>query len=150
MKTWLTILFLCFAVQANAAGTCVLTQGGSFPGAAKRWLQYTCTADAADATIGNTTITGFRDYYLYSVETWPGATAPTDVSDLTLSDSDSEDLLAGNGTDGIDATDKNTILPESAYMGLKFFHMIKGNLTLAISGNAVNSAIINVRVVGVK
>ena len=148
-----TILFIfgCFTVSVFAAGECVLTQSGTHPGQDIMWRQYTCTADASDGSVPAHTITGLSGFYLYSVETWPGATAPTDASDLTLLDATTgEDLLGGNGTDAVDATTPKTIAPKSTAMDLNFYHMVKGNLTMNITNNSVNSAIINVRVTGVK
>ena len=152
-KLLIIILLLVLPTSVFAAGACVLTQTGSQPGASKMWRQYTCTADAADGTVAAYTVTGFYDYYIYSVETWPGATAPTDASDFTLLDAvTGEDLLGGNGTDAIDATTPKTILPKSAAAGLNFYHLVKGNLTLTVvqQAAATNSAIMNIRITGVK
>ena len=144
---------LMISVQSHAAGACVLTQSGTHPGAERMWRQYTCTADAADGTVANYTVVGFTDYYIYSVETWPGGTAPTDASDLTLLDAvTGEDLLGANGTDAIDATTPKTIFPKSTAMGLNFYHMVKGNLTLVVTQAAVatNSAVMNIRITAVR
>ena len=149
----LTILMLLVSTMAMAAGTCVLTQTGSQSGAEHIWRQYTCTADAAAGTVPAYTVTGFHDFYIYSVETWPGAPAPTDASDFTLLDAiTGEDLLGGNGTDAIDATTPKTIFPKSAAMGLNFYHMVKGNLTLTIvqQAAATNSAVMHIRITGVR
>ena len=144
-KILLIIAFCLMSVQAWAAGTCVENASDSFNGEALRWKTYTCTADSSDGTMDNTTVTGFKGYYLYTVETWPGATAPTDDSDYTLSDGDtpSKDLMDSNGVDGIDQTTKEIHIPS-------VYYMVKGNLVLAISNNAVHSAIIYVRITGVK
>ena len=99
------------------------------------------------------TVTGFHDFYIYSVETWPGGTAPTDASDFTLLDATTgEDLLGGNGTDAIDATTPKTVFPRSTAMSLNFYHMVKGNLTLTIvqQAAATNDAIMNIRITGVR
>ena len=156
LLTMLTvILFIagCFITPAYAAGSCVLTQSGTQPGSERMWRQYTCTADDSDGTVPAYTVTGFYDFYIYSVETWPGGTAPTDASDFTLLDAvTGEDLLGGNGTDAIDATTPKTILPRSASMSLNFYHMVKGNLTLTITQQAAatNSAIMHIRITGVR
>jgi hypothetical protein len=156
MKRLLAVLLmLLVAVPAMAIlpvgdSVCVLTQTGAEPSARHMWRQYTCTADSGDGSMLPYTITGFHDFYLYSVETWPGGTAPTDNSDFTLTDPvTGEDLMGGNGTNGIDATTAKTLLPRSAAMILNFDHMVKGNLTLTIIHNYVLSAIMNIRVAGV-
>ena len=123
-KLWtavvLTLLLISIPTVALATGTCVLIQAGSQSGADKMWRQYTCTADGS-GLMAAYTVTGFFDRYIYSVETWPGGTAPTDASDFTLLDAvTGEDLMGGNGTDAIDATTPNTILPRSAFMNLNF------------------------------
>jgi hypothetical protein len=147
----LIIMLISVPSVALAAGTCVFTQSGSKSGSEHMWRQYTCTADAADGSVDAYTVIGFHDFYIYSVETWPGATAPTDASDFTLLDAiTGEDLMGGNGTDAIDATTPITVLPRSAAMSLNFYHMVKGNLTLTITNNVVNSAIMNVRITGVR
>jgi len=147
------ICLICIPSVVLAAGACVLTQSGSQPGSDKMWRQYTCTADAGDGTVAAYTVVGFYDRYIYSVETWPGAVAPTDASDFTLLDATTgEDLLGGNGTDAIDATTPKTIFPKSAAMGLNFYHMVKGDLTLTIVQETAktNSAVMNVRITGVR
>ena len=152
LSTFILTLFIvgCFTLPSFAAGTCVLTQSGTKPGGERMWRQYTCTADNPAGTIAYT-VTGFYDFYIYSIETWPGTTAPTDATDLTLIDATTgEDLLGGNGTDAIDATTPKTVIPRSTAMSLNFYHMIKGNMTLTITNNAVAEAIMNVRITGVR
>ena len=148
----LIMLVLLIPTVALATGTCVITQSGSQPGAEHRWVHYTCTADGS-GLMAAYTVTGFFDFYIYSVETWPGGTAPTDASDFTLLDAiTGEDLMGGNGTDAIDATTPKTVLPKSAAAGLNFYHMVKGNLSLVIvqQAAATNNAIMNVRITGVR
>ena len=158
MKKLLTAFLLvlliaspAMALPAVGDSTCVLTQTGSEPGAEHMWRQYTCTADSGDGSMAAYTITGFNSFYLYSVETWPGATAPTDATDFTLLNAiTGEDMMGGNGTNGIDATSTLTLIPRSAAMELNFYHMVKYNLSLVITNNSVLSAIMNVRITGVR
>jgi len=134
-----------------STGTCVLTQSGSEPGAEHMWRQYTCTADATDGSMLPYTITGFNSFYLYSVETWPGTTPPDDETDFTLLNSvTGEDMMGGNGTGKIDATSTLTVIPRSAAMELNFYHMVKYNLSLVITGQTALGAIMNVRITGVR
>jgi len=147
----LAVALLLIPSITFGAGTCVLDQSGTQSGGNRMWRQYLCTADAADASMGAYTVTGFYDFYLYSVETWPGSTAPTDATDFTLLEAvTGEDVMGGNGTDAIDATTTSTVLPRSSFMSLNFYHMIKGNMTLTITNNAVNSAEMYIRITGVR
>ena len=156
MKKRLSILLLTFcavlfAGSAFAAGSWTLVDEGSYPGTELRWMQYQGTADASDGSLPDYTVKGFLGYFLYSVETWPGDPAPDDATDLTLSDATTgEDLLGANGTDGIDATSSLTLIPKSAASDTLYTPPVKGNLTLSVSNNSVNSAIINIRVTGGK
>ena len=147
----IVMVLVLFSATTFAAGSWVLTASGSQPGSERMWRQYTGTADSADGSLPAHTVTGFHDFYIYSIETWPGGTSPTDATDLTLLDAvTGEDLLGANGTDAIDATTPKTIFPRSAAMSLNFYHLVKGNMTINVTNNSVNSAIINVRITGVK
>ena len=156
MKRLLLTISTClitgfFAASVFAAGSWTLVSSGSSPGSDLRWMQYQATADASDGSVPDYTVTGFSGFFLYTVETWPGTTAPTDATDCTLSDATTgEDLLGGNGTNGIDATSSLTLLPKSAAMDISYTPPIKGSLTLGVTNNSVNSAIINVRITGGK
>lgn len=157
MKRLLSVListlfvFGSFSVSAFSAGSWDLTESGSQPGSKRMWKQYTCTADAADGSVPALTVTGFYDFYLFTIETWPGGTSPSDATDFTLSDATTgEDLLGGTGADSIDATSTITLVPYSVGMDLFYTPIIKGDLTLTITNNSVNSAIINIRITGVK
>ena len=128
-----------------------LVESGSQPGTERMWRQYTCTADASNGSFPVLTVVGFQDYYLFTVETWPGAPSPTDATDFTLTDSTTaEDLLGGTGTDAIDATSTLTLIPYSSTMDLFYTPLIKGDLTLTVTNNSVNSAIINIRITGAR
>jgi hypothetical protein len=88
MKRILLIVaaFIVLTSTAFAAGSCVWTNGAAAGyGDDKREIELTCTGDG--------TITAFsmipkdykvRGYYLYSVTTDPGTSAPTAAYDITL------------------------------------------------------------------
>lgn len=88
MKRILLIVaaFFILTSTAFAAGSCVWTNGAAAGyGDDKREIELTCTGDG--------TITAFsmipkdykvRGYYLYSVTTDPGTSAPTAAYDITL------------------------------------------------------------------
>lgn len=117
------------------AGTVVLTSH-SDPGTVRRAV-ITCTADAADGSFPATTLAALGLAFngtIVSVQTNPGATAPTDDWDLTLVDGDGIDRFAGI------CLNRDTTTSE-----LERPHAIveKGEtLTLTIAGNSVNSAVI--------
>lgn len=100
-------------------------------------IELTCVADAADGSFPNTTITALREWFLYSIETVPGGTAPTANYDVELQSSRATDLLGGNGADR-SATAKELAYPATAPA------MVDGTLTQVISNNSVNSATITI------
>jgi len=126
-----------------------------------RELIFTCTADSAAATYPATStgtktnsthnrtftehITG---WFLQKIIVDPGATAPTVNSDLTITDSHGIDILDGNGTDLI----HNTTSKQSYFMiaGVTSLQPILGDLTVTITNNSVNSAIIVISLVCVR
>ncbi|KKM62530.1 hypothetical protein LCGC14_1520740 [marine sediment metagenome] len=120
-----------------------------------RELIFSCVADSAAATFlsgatssktgstHNRTFTDqLRGWFLLKLIVDPGAIAPTVNSDLTFKEYGC-DLLDGNGTDKIHNTDTKQVYP--AIDGLPSLQPITDHLTLAITNNAVNSAIIVVR-----
>lgn len=117
-------------------------------------LKLTCTAGAAgDANAGLFPATvinplaidsagslfDIRGMKLYSVKAIPGDTAPTDETDLTITDEYGVDLLGGKGENLIDATSKNWIPAGPSNFALPA--LITGNITLTITNNAVASAV---------
>ena len=110
----------------------------------------TCTADADNSSFPATILNplavdsngvsfDIRGLKLYSVKAYPGSTAPTDATDLTITDEFGVDLLGTKGTNFIDATSKTWIPagPEN----YSFPALITGNITVNISNNAVKSAV---------
>ena len=110
-------------------------------------IVLTCTADAAAATYPATVVNtlenisdwDLRGLKLYSVKAYPGAVAPTDGTDLTITDEYGVDLLGGKGENLIDATSKTWI--PAGPEGYALPALITGDITVNISNNAVNSAI---------
>jgi hypothetical protein len=117
-------------------------------------LALTCTAGAAGdanahlfpATVinplavdSNGTLFDIRGLKLYSVKAIPGGTAPTDATDLTITDEYGVDLLGGKGTDLVDATSKTWI--PAGPVGYAFPALITGNITVNITNNLVDSAV---------
>lgn len=117
-------------------------------------LALTCTAGAAGdanahlfpATVinplavdANGNLFDIRGLKLYSVKAYPGATAPTDATDLTITDEYGIDLLGTKGANVIDATSKTwtPVGPENYALPA----LITGNITVNITNNLVDSAI---------
>ena len=117
-------------------------------------LALTCTAGAAGdanahlfpATVinplavdANGNLFDIRGLKLYSVKAYPGATAPTDATDLTITDEYGIDLLGTKGTNVINATSKTwtPVGPENYALPA----LITGNITVNITNNLVDSAI---------
>lgn len=117
-------------------------------------LTFACTADAADGSFPATAFdTAFmaeaarHGGWVYSVETWPGATTPTNDSDLTITNENSLDILGGNGANQIHSSNKKWFLPKNTDGGYAYYPVTEDTtLTLNITNNAVNSAIVNIRV----
>ena len=80
-----------------------------------------------------------RGLKLYSVKAYPGATAPTDATDVTITDEFGIDLLGGKGVDLVDATSKTWVPIGPANYALPA--LITGNITVNITNNAVDGAI---------
>ena len=139
----LAITFLMGGV-AWGAGTCVQQSVVSYPSSTsplQKALTVTCTADASTANfptmaINATNTAALKGWYLYKVQTNPGATAPTDNWDFTITDSDGIDVLQGAGA--------NRHTTTSQRVSPTYYEPLLGTWTLAItdSSNLVNSAVI--------
>ena len=116
-------------------------------------LVLTCTADADAATFpaavlntlavdGDGRSFDIRGLQGYSIKVIPGSPAPTDASDITITDEYGIDLLGGKGTNLISATNKTWALFGPS--GYSVSALISGNTTITISNNAVKSAVITI------
>ena len=75
---------------------------------------------------------GIQGWYLYSCITNPGTTAPTDDYDITVTDSDGNDLAEGALADRDEANTEIVRLSG---------HVILGDLSVNITNNSVHSAV---------
>lgn len=118
------------------AGTITLTEHKAF-GQVRR-LVVDFVADAADGTIPNLALPAIEGTLL-ALETNPGATAPTDNWDIVANSGEGADRLCGVGSNRDTA---NSELAAIVFSGTSVHPpvAIDETLTLAISGNAVNSA----------
>jgi hypothetical protein len=116
-------------------------------------VTMTCTADSADQSYPATVIRGtdttgiganvLLGWYLYSIKTISGATAPTDGYSVTVKDDSGFDLLGGKGLTA-QSSSKTVPVKVFAFPSGGGFSPISGPLTLAVTGNSVNSANITV------
>lgn len=102
-------------------------------------VQMTCGA-------GEATFTDFaleeRSKRLMQVTIKPGTPGPTDNSDIAITDGiTGVNLVATNGTDAVDNAVTNVIAPDNTS------NIVIGGLTVAISNNAVNAAVVTVYMV---
>lgn len=137
MKKFLTALILLASVAPRiwAAGTCTYTLSpiGTTPVFA---LTFKCTADASTGSYPSTLVTAIvpsavLGSRISTAEFAPGSPAPTANWSVTLSDSLGLDLLGGNG-----ANQSATVTGGATIGSIP----VTGTLTLAITGNSVNSA----------
>jgi hypothetical protein len=100
----------------------------------------TCTADAAAATYPSTATTKNIYGYVTKVVTNPDAVSPTDDYDITLSDSDGVDIMGG-ALANRDETNSEVAVPYFTDQAVYGASQVYGALTIAISNNAVISAV---------
>ena len=106
----------------------------------KKVITISWVADNTTGSVPNLTIDvnlyGIEGWYLYSAETNPGTTAPTDNYDIVINDTEGVDI-AGSLLNNRDETNTELVLIGTASHG---FPVVKGNLTFSLSNNSVNSA----------
>ena len=108
-----------------------------------RRIVVNATGDASNGTFPDTTLKKLRGY-LQPVVTNPGSTAPTDNWDWAIKDS-VDSTADASGTTGTDRDTANTEVAVATSSGSATPHFFDGgNYTLAISGNSVNSATLQI------
>ena len=145
----LLALALVFALTAPlyAAGTCVETVT-ALP--TVREVSFVCTADSSAATYPSTlfspsAMSQILGWYLMTGSCLNGATGPTASTEFTLSTTRESDILGGSGkspsvtTAGV--ASKFSPITDTVY-ATSGLVPVTDNLTLASTGNAVNSAIV--------
>ena len=101
--------------------------------------EFTCTADAAAATWPAITTQWQIVGLVFAAETNPGATAPTDNYDITVVNSNGIDIFGGALANRDTSTSERTMpILNSLYGAVPS----DGQLTINITNNAVNSAIV--------
>jgi hypothetical protein len=108
-------------------------------------ISLTFTADSGDATIPVYTFTAadlafVTGYYLYVVETDPGATGPTNGAwDVTIKDANGYEIL-GNSCDDLNNTATQVNFPKLDGTNFGYPVMDGTAVTITIEGNLVVSA----------
>ena len=109
-------------------------------------VTLTCTADSSDGSYPATALTGIpsngRGGRLLQIITDPQSTAPQDNYDITVTDSGGADLLLGVGANRDTA---NTEVAVIATNGAHSVYAGTATLTLNITNNNVNSAVIVIK-----
>ena len=150
MKKLLLAIALLFALTTSsfAAGTCVEGTVVDYPSV--REVSFVCTADASAATYPSTlfspsAMSKILGWYLMTGSCLNGATGPTASTAFTLSTTRESDILGGAGKSPTVTTagvaSKFTPITDTVY-ATSGLVPITDNLTLASTGNAVNSAIV--------
>lgn len=103
-----------------------------------RVVRVTWTGDPADGTVPSLVLPAFGGRLL-ALETNPGATAPTTLYDIAITDQHGHDVLQTVGANrSATATEKVAVV----YSGTTIHPPVAlgDTLTLALTGNSVNSA----------
>jgi hypothetical protein len=109
-------------------------------------VTLTCTADSSDGSYPATDLTGVpnngKGGRLLQIATDPGATAPQDNYDIALTEDNGADLLLGVGANR-DTSNSEVAVIESN--GAHAVYAGTDTLTLALTNNNVNSAIVVIK-----
>ena len=145
-KTLFLIMIVCllFFSQAWAAGTVTVTLD-KYPNANMRVLTFAWTGDSVTGAVPSTTtstaITAeIAGWYIYAIETNPGAVAPTASYDIVVNDVESLDIAGGMlANRSATATEKITPRLDSTY-SIFGGVLLDSTLTMVITNQNVASA----------
>jgi hypothetical protein len=108
-------------------------------------VTLTATADASNGSFPTFAFVpktyGVEGWYLYSVETNPGTTGPTDNYDITIVDADEVDVA------GSLLLNRDTSTSEIVYLGSVGYPIASGTWTWTMTNNSVNSAVVVAKLV---
>jgi len=141
----IALLFvLLFMVGNGIAGT-IAHPEETIPG--QKFIEISCTADGTafdDTVIGNDDLRKLEGFWLSHVFITPGATGPTDDSDLDITVGGSSILGAkgvnANGLDIVDETTDGYCVPYGSTGDAQFPVLLGKPLTVSLSGNSVSAA----------
>lgn len=135
-------LWLCN--QAFAVGTVTVTLD-KYPNANMRAVTYSWVGDAIDGTVPSTATStaitaDIAGWYVYAIETNPGAVAPLTLYDIVINDAESLDIAGGMlANRSATATEKITPRLDSTY-SIFGGVLVDSALTLVITNQSVVSA----------
>lgn len=128
------IVALLLPNVAVAAGSCTAT---TVTRQNVSTITYVCTGDASTGSYPTKVSDAAVRGWVVLVDTVPGSTQPTTLYDITLSNGDGIDVMAGK------LADRSATLAERAYPSGAAW--VDGTLTLAITNNSVASARVTVK-----
>ena len=137
--SFLIVLLLCSS--AFAVGTVTISSNTYRPGGSGdlEKILISWVGDAADGTVPSTDFSFCGTLQRVAIN--PGATAPTNLYDVVLTDEDSFDLLLGVGTDLLTATSESKIPTKAGSVANTWELMTYcGLATFTLTGNSVHSA----------
>jgi len=109
-------------------------------------VTLTCTADASDGSYPATALTGVpnneKGGRLLQIATDPGATAPQANYDIALTEGGGADLLLGVGANRHTSSSEVAIIESN---GAHPVYAGTDTLTLALTNNNVNSALVTIK-----
>ena len=109
-------------------------------------VTLTCTADASDGSFPATALTGVpnneKGGRLLQIATDPGATAPQANYDIALTEGGGADLLLGVGANRHTSNSEVAIIESN---GAHAVYAGTDTLTLALTNNNVNSALVTIK-----
>jgi hypothetical protein len=123
--------------------TSLVSQGSPF-----RTWSVTFTGTADNATIINYATTAadqafMKGYYIYYVETKPGASAPTNAYDIVINNALGRDIMGGA------LADRSATVAEKAFAtdadSIRHSPPVDGQLTIVTTNNLANSATFTVK-----
>jgi len=154
MKKFIVVLFaLLFYGNVFAAGTCTETDWevvkdyrGNKVGTVLTILCTHHTDNSLSAPLASngdeSAMQKLSGQYIYKIKYIPSSPAPTDETDLIITDSDGLSLLGANGTNFIDETTKQETLGKNTFLGISTYlwPVYSEIWTISTTGNAVSGS----------
>lgn len=140
---------LVFAVAGTSTTPAVAYNADQLTNYKSKVISFTITDKAAGTTvaIAETDVLG---YWLCSMETNPGTTAPQDNYDIVINSAGGADILGGAGANR-DQTNTEIAYPTiDSTSGQKGCVPINSALSLVLSGNSVDNATVEVKLLLVR
>lgn len=140
---------IVFAVAGTSTTPAVAYNADQLTNYKSKVISFTITDKAAGTTvaIAETDVLG---YWLCSMETNPGATAPTDDYDIVINSAGGADLLGGAGANRDQANTEIAYPTIDSTSGQKGCVPVNGALSLVLSGNNVANATVEVKLLLVR